>query len=99
MLRFLKSLFCNHRYVISHITPLTRKGTMMAHLVCLDCSCTMDTFHDLTETEEIMFRHPEVEEQLIRQGFVEKKGNKLLLHTTPKQKKTTYYFTSGKRKK
>lgn len=77
----LKSIFCtNHDYIITHIkTGSLRKGTMIIDLLCKKCGSTMQTFHDLTETEEISFRHPQVEELLFKQGYMEKKNGKLMM--------------------
>jgi hypothetical protein len=81
MFNFLKSLFCrNHDYVITHIKAEgLRKGTIIVDLVCKKCGSAMQTFHDLTETEDIRFRHPQVEDLLFKQGYLEKKNGKLLL--------------------
>jgi hypothetical protein len=76
----LKSFFCrNHEYMITHVkTDELREGTMIVDLVCKKCGSAMQTFHDLTETEEISFRHPHIEELLFKQGYLEKKNGKLL---------------------
>lgn len=75
---FLRSLFCmNHDYVITYVkTEGLRQGTMIIDLVCKKCGSAMQTFHDLTETEEISFRHPHVEELLFKQGYLEKRKDR-----------------------
>ncbi len=77
---FLKSLFCrNHDYMIAYVkTDGLREGTMIVDLVCKKCGSAMQTFHDLTEIEEISFRHPMVEELLFKQGYLENKKGKLV---------------------
>ena len=79
--KLLKSVFCkNHDYVITYIrTEGFEEGTMIIDLSCKKCGSTIPTFHDLTETEDISYRNPQVEELLFKQGYLEKKNGKFLL--------------------
>ncbi len=76
---FFKSLLCKHEYTIMSVDGLDREGTMIVHLSCKKCRHRMDTFHDLTETEEIKFRHPKVEELLRKEGYLVQKNKKFYL--------------------
>ena len=82
MLQFLKKLFCtDHDYEITRIrTKGAREGTIMVDLVCKNCGSGIVTFHDLTETERIEFRNPQVEELLIKQGYLVRKKGKILFN-------------------
>jgi hypothetical protein len=85
---FFKSIlryFCDHDYTnVESVTLLDRPGTMVVILSCGKCGSILDTFHDLTETEEIIFRHPQTEKALIDSGYLIRKNGKLTLN--PKRK-------------
>ena len=68
---------CEHTFSITNVNPRgQREGTMIVNMVCTKCGETMETFHDLTETKEMVFRHPAVEMQLIQQGYLIVKNGK-----------------------
>jgi len=90
----LKSLFkkkCAHVYVLSHVvTEGFREGTMIVVLSCEKCGSSFETFHDLTETEQPVFRQPGIEELLYEHGYLVKKKNKILTRlkwNKPRQKR------------
>ena len=66
----IKSFFCKHDYTILNINPLERKGTLIITLRCKKCKQGMPTFHDFTETEELMFRNPKLEELMLKEGYL-----------------------------
>ncbi|MDO8642998.1 MAG: hypothetical protein Q7R76_05485 [Candidatus Woesearchaeota archaeon] len=55
-------------------TDNLRKGTIIVNLLCTKCSIGMQTFHDLTETKDISYRHPHIEELLIKHGHLKKRN-------------------------
>lgn len=82
---FLDFLSGQHRYIITDImTNGLREGTILVWLRCKDDGCghSMQTFHDLTETERVIFRNPQVENLLIEQGYLKKE--KQILSETEK---------------
>ncbi len=54
----------------------------------------MQTFHDLTETEDMNYRNPGIEELLIQQGYLERKNGKLISHLSSTKESPESYSTT-----
>jgi len=71
---------CNedeHDWELVHVdTNTSQEGTMFVSMCCKKCGENTQTFHDLTETEEICYRHPSVEKLLHEAGYFEYKNDK-----------------------
>jgi hypothetical protein len=62
-------LHSHHKIKIIGITRMWGDA-MMVHLECIRCGERLDTYIDLMETEELIYRSPVIEKMLVEEGWI-----------------------------